>query len=342
MYVVDGQKLAAHGRSIGEALRDIYARELQDVYALSVTRTGGVCVDYYFDGIEELQFQYRCDKDSEVEAFVDAYHHVISNVQAETRCIDERDKHLDCLVHARIYATRELNGLTPLDSRSSDIREHCPHISSGKDEIGEFCFQSMDDIGFYLIVPDAHWFEFAASCGVRTIQLRAKDKPVSEVENMVKRCSEVAVRYGVRFIVNDYWELALKYNAYGIHLGQEDIKTADLCRISSSGIRLGISTHCYHEFARASFYKPSYIALGPIYDTTSKSMQFHAQGLELLKQWVKSSSCPVVAIGGITLANIDDVVRCNAGGVAVISAVTEAADPKDAIRRFLDKCSAGV
>ncbi|WP_080510984.1 thiamine phosphate synthase [Anaplasma marginale] len=70
-------------------------------------------------------------------------------------------------------------------------------------------------------------------------------------------------------------------------MGQEDVQTADLESILKSKMKLGLSTHCYHELARACFIRPSYVALGPVFHTTSKDMRFKPQGLQLLKQWVQ-------------------------------------------------------
>ncbi|MDB1135047.1 thiamine phosphate synthase [Candidatus Anaplasma sp. TIGMIC] len=338
MHVVDGREIKLCEATAHEAVCDLHARLGRDVYVLNVVCKDGVCADYYFDGIEELQFLYRCAAVTDKYTFLQSYDHVKTTVRQATRCMEERDINLDSIVLARERATSILNGVCGRDF-ACYAANNMPRITSKGDNcVVKPGFKGMDNIGFYVIVPDEDWFELVAGCGVRTVQLRAKGRPLAEVERMVEACSLIAEKHGTRLIVNDYWDLAIKYGAYGVHLGQEDMGHADFDLLLRSGIRLGISTHCYHELARANFYGPSYIGFGPIYQTTSKDMRFFAQGVELLRKWVKISECPVVAIGGITLSNVYEVTACRAEGTAVISAVTGSNDPEDTIKRFIDIC----
>lgn len=112
-----------------------------------------------------------------------------------------------------------------------------------------------------------------------------------------------------------------------MHLGQEDINTADIKMIFKAGLRLGISTHSYYEVARAHSLKPSYMACGPIFSTTSKMMPFVPQGLIQLKRWRRTLDYPLVAIGGINLERLPDVLMTNVDGIALISDITETQDP---------------
>ncbi|WP_342352280.1 thiamine phosphate synthase [Candidatus Coxiella mudrowiae] len=75
--------------------------------------------------------------------------------------------------------------------------------------------------------------------------------------------------------MNDYWKLAIEAGVYGVHLGQEDLVTADISAIHAANLRLGISTHSLYELACAHAFPPSYIAFGPIYETTVKTIAFH-------------------------------------------------------------------
>lgn len=120
-----------------------------------------------------------------------------------------------------------------------------------------------------------------------------------------------------------------------MHLGQEDLHNADIDEIYHSGLYLGVSTHCYYEVARAHANNPSYIACGPIYFTHSKEMLFPPQGIEQLKCWRKTLSYPLVAIGGINLERLPDIVKSKVAGISVISAITQARDPNVAIKEFL-------
>ena len=190
-----------------------------------------------------------------------------------------------------------------------------------------------DNIGLYPIVDSLEWLKKLLPLGLSTVQLRIKEY-VSPEE--VKNSILLAKKYNTKLFINDYWEFAIQYNAYGVHLGQEDILRADLKKISASGLRLGISTHCYYEVAHAHTYKPSYMACGPIFSTTSKIMPFTPQGLDKLTLWRKTlSSYPLVAIGGINDERLPSVLQTKVDGVAVISVITKAPDPVVATNNLL-------
>jgi thiamine-phosphate pyrophosphorylase len=194
-------------------------------------------------------------------------------------------------------------------------------------------------IGFYPVVPNARWVQRLLDWGVRTVQLRIKaaDHDAEEIAWEVR--TAVAAGRGVpgaQVFINDHWRLALDHGAYGVHLGQEDLDTADIAALREAGIRLGLSTHTPAELARAKAVRPSYLAIGPIYPTTLKVMPYEPVGLERLKVWAQDAApYPVVAIGGISLALMPGVLACGVDGVAVVSAVTLAADPQEAARQGL-------
>ena len=189
-------------------------------------------------------------------------------------------------------------------------------------------------IGFYPVVPTAAWVERLLGWGVRTIQLRIKtaDHTPAEISAQIIAAIEAGKAVpGAQVFINDHWQLALAANAYGVHLGQEDLDTADIETLRSADIRLGLSTHTPAELARAKAVQPSYLAIGPIYPTTLKVMPYAPVGLEQLAAWAQlAKPCPVVAIGGISLERLPGVMACGVDGVAVVSAVTLAADPQQA------------
>jgi thiamine-phosphate diphosphorylase len=135
--------------------------------------------------------------------------------------------------------------------------------------------------------------------------------------------------------VNDYWQLAIEFNAFGVHLGQEDLGCADLVAVRRAGLKLGISTHSYEEAARAHFYRPSYVALGPIFPTTCKSMRFGPQGVGRIKEWTNLLPYPIVAIGGIGLAQAAGMRKAGAAGIAVISDLENAISRKERIQEWM-------
>lgn len=193
-------------------------------------------------------------------------------------------------------------------------------------------------IGFYPVVPNARWVQRLLDWGVRTVQLRIKAADHEDAEDIAweVRTAIEAGRHvpGAQVFINDHWQLALEHGAYGVHLGQEDLDTADISALREAGLRLGLSTHTPAELARAKAVQPSYLAIGPVYPTTLKVMPYEPVGLERLKLWVKDAApYPAVAIGGISLALMDGVIACGVDGVAVVSAVTLAADPQEAARQ---------
>ena len=192
-------------------------------------------------------------------------------------------------------------------------------------------------IGFYPVVPDADWVKRLLGWGVRTVQLRIKaaDHSAAGIRQAVDASVEAGRAVpGAQVFINDHWRLALAAGAYGVHLGQEDLdalSAADLDVLKRSGVRLGLSTHTPGELARAKAAQPSYLAIGPVYPTTLKVMPYDPVGLDRLKTWAADAApYPVVAIGGISLDRIAGVMACGVNGVAVVSAVTLAADPQEA------------
>lgn len=190
-------------------------------------------------------------------------------------------------------------------------------------------------IGLYPIVSSSQWVLFVAKAGISTVQLRIKDKSELEVEAEIIAAIQIAQQFQCRLFINDYWQLAIKHGAYGVHLGQEDLQTANLLAIQAAGLRLGISTHCFYEVARAHALNPSYIACGPIFATTSKIMPFAPQGLAALTYWRNLLDYPIVAIGGIQQNNIAAVNAIGADGIALISAISTAKNPAAVIAQLL-------
>lgn len=190
-------------------------------------------------------------------------------------------------------------------------------------------------LGLYPIVDSFAWIKRLVNAGVTTLQLRIKDQDNAWIEQQIQLSVELCRQHQVRLFINDYWQLALQYQAYGVHLGQSDLDHVDMDALYQVGIRLGISTHCYYEVARAHTYKPSYIAIGPIFHTDSKPMAFMPQGIEQLKRWCSIlSDYRLVAIGGINNDNLTEVIATNVDGIAVISAITKSEDPEKTVREW--------
>jgi hydroxymethylpyrimidine kinase / phosphomethylpyrimidine kinase / thiamine-phosphate diphosphorylase len=200
-------------------------------------------------------------------------------------------------------------------------------------------------LGFYPVVATADWVERLLTWGVRTVQLRIKTGSIPAAEARAQLAAAISAARevpGAQLFVNDHWREALALGAYGVHLGQEDLDTADLGALRGAGVRLGVSSHTPLEMARAHALQPSYVALGPVYETTLKLMRYDALGLANLRAWTcrYQPRYPVVAIGGISLARAPAVWACGVNGVAVVSAVTQAAQPREAAQAFMDLMTA--
>lgn len=190
-------------------------------------------------------------------------------------------------------------------------------------------------LGLYPVVNRAAWLETLLPAGVTTIQLRVKDLEDEALREEIHAAIAIAQRHRARLFINDHWRLALELGAYGVHLGQEDLAEADLDAIRAAGLRLGISTHCHYEVARAAALRPSYLACGPIYPTTSKIMPWVPHDLAGLHYWRRVLRAhPLVAIGGIDDRRLTAVHATGVDGIAMISAITRAPDPAATAYRF--------
>lgn len=197
-------------------------------------------------------------------------------------------------------------------------------------------------LGLYPVVDNTIWIARLLKAGVRTIQLRIKDQPKAAIEAAIIEAVQLAKHYDARLFINDYWRLAIRYQAYGVHLGQQDLDTADRRAIHQAGLRLGVSTHDEAELERALAIQPSYIALGHIYPTRTKEMPSSPQGLIQLKHHMQRlRTISTVAIGGITIERAPAVMACGVGSIAVVSAITQAPDWHQATRTLLSIAEPG-
>jgi thiamine-phosphate pyrophosphorylase len=190
---------------------------------------------------------------------------------------------------------------------------------------------------FYPVVDSVAWVARLALLGVGTIQLRAKDLNDSEALQTVSDALDIIKGTEAKLVVNDYWRAAIVAGAKHLHLGQEDLAEADLAAIRDAGLTLGLSTHDDAELETALRAKPDYIALGPIFPTTLKSMRFAPQGTPKITEWKKRvGSLPLVAIGGIKLEQAREIFAAGADSIAVVSDVTQNPDPDARVRAWLE------
>jgi thiamine-phosphate pyrophosphorylase len=189
---------------------------------------------------------------------------------------------------------------------------------------------------FYPVVDSLGWVERLTRLGVGTIQLRAKELDDSSALQIVSDALAITKGTSTKLVVNDYWRAAIEAKAKHVHLGQEDLEGADLKAIRDAGLTLGISTHDDEELATALRAKPDYVALGPIFPTTLKSMRFAPQGIAKIAEWKRRiGNIPLVAIGGIKLEQAREIFAAGADSIAVVSDVTQNADPDARVRAWL-------
>lgn len=189
---------------------------------------------------------------------------------------------------------------------------------------------------FYPVVDSLAWVERLTKLGVGTIQLRAKDLNDGDALQIVTDALAITKDTQAKLVVNDYWRAAIVAGAKYLHLGQEDLADADLKAIRDAGLSLGISTHDEQELATALAAKPDYVALGPIFFTTLKSMRFEPQGIPKITEWKKRiGAIPLVAIGGIKFEHAAEIFAAGADSIAVVSDVTQNADPDARVRQWL-------
>lgn len=251
----------------------------------------------------------------------------------------------DALVLAKMATSAALRNAYPAGRGAGPVRPRAdfaqqavnlPALEVPGAPTGPFAPLSDPDLGVYAVVDSPAWVERVLHAGIRCVQLRIKNPQEPTLSAQIGHAVALARAVpGAQLFINDHWELALAHGAYGVHLGQEDLVSAELPRIAQAGVRLGISTHSYWEVARAHGIAPSYIACGPIFPTQAKQMPWIPQGLSNLRYWAGLLSRPVVGIAGIGLANMQEAAAQGVAGAAVISAITAAAEPEAACHQLM-------
>ncbi len=196
---------------------------------------------------------------------------------------------------------------------------------------------------FYPVLDSAAWIRRLVPAGVRLVQLRVKDRSEADTRSEIRTAKAVCDRAGCVLVVNDFWQMAIEEGCDFIHLGQEDLDTADLKAIRRAGMRLGLSTHDPDELDRALAVSPDYVALGPVYPTILKKMKWASQGLGRVSDWKRQvGKVPLVAIGGMSVERAPGVLAAGADIVAVVTDITLNADPDGRTRAWLDVTRATV
>lgn len=184
---------------------------------------------------------------------------------------------------------------------------------------------------------DLLWvLERALEGGVRAVQLREKDLGGRELFVLAEKTKRLCERYQANLFVNDRVDVALGVDADGVHLGGDSLPVRAARELLGAEKLIGVSTHSIDEAREAEQEKADFILFGPVYFTASKAAYGEPQGLGRLKKVVEKISLPVYAIGGVKVENIAEVKETGVRGIALISAVLSASDPRAATRRILE------
>ena len=170
----------------------------------------------------------------------------------------------------------------------------------------------------------------AVAGGVTCVQLREKSCGTREFIEEARALVAVLRDAGVPLIVNDRVDVALAAGAAGVHLGQRDMALADARRLGPAGWIIGISAESVEDAIRAEKEGADYIGVSPVFATPTKTDTAPPLGLEGLRAIRAAVKIPLVAIGGIQMANARDVIRAGADGLAVVSAIASADSPQTA------------
>ena len=179
-----------------------------------------------------------------------------------------------------------------------------------------------------------------AGAGVRLMQYRHKHAPAGEMLKVSKQLASALQPQGITFIVNDRPDVAAMAGTSGVHVGQDDLGVEATRSLVGDKI-IGVSTHNLEQFEKAVGSSADYIAVGPIFATSSKANPDPVVGTELIRQVRGLTDKPIVAIGGIKLENAAEVVAAGADSVAVISDVLCASDQCQRAKEYLDLLDGG-
>jgi thiamine-phosphate pyrophosphorylase len=187
-----------------------------------------------------------------------------------------------------------------------------------------------------LTLPVQDCAQSLAAAGVRLMQYRSKTASARELLHSSQNLASLVASRGVSFVVNDRADVAALAGVSGVHVGQEDLGVEQARELVGPDKWVGVSTNNLEQFQTAAATSADYIAVGPVFATSSKANPDPVVGTEFVRQVRGLTDKPIVAIGGITLENAASVIAAGADSVAVISDILRARDPGERARRYLD------
>lgn len=175
----------------------------------------------------------------------------------------------------------------------------------------------------------------AVEGGVTMVQLREKDIATRDFIALALRLKDVLKPYGVPLIINDRVDVALASGAEGVHIGQSDMPYAIARKLLGPSKIIGLSVENFEHIEEANSLDVDYIGVSPVFATPTKTDTAEPFGLDGLRKAVRMSVHPTVAIGGMNERTAADVMACGTNGIAVVSAIVCAPDPKESSKNLL-------
>jgi thiamine-phosphate pyrophosphorylase len=179
----------------------------------------------------------------------------------------------------------------------------------------------------------------ALAAGVRAIQLRERDLSARDLLRLAQEVHRLATVHQAQLLINDRVDIAMGLDGVGVHLRANSLPVAVARKLLGGQRVIGISTHSVEEVVRAEAEGADYVVLGPIYETPSKTVYGAPLGVRALEEACRRVRVPVVGIGGVTAARVEEIRRTGAFGVAVVTAVLGAVDVERATHELLDAVS---
>ncbi|HZW35522.1 MAG: thiamine phosphate synthase [Deltaproteobacteria bacterium] len=181
--------------------------------------------------------------------------------------------------------------------------------------------------------------EKALEGGVRAVQLREKDLPGRELFRLAERMRRLTEKYGAMLLINDRVDVAMAVGADGVHLGVLSLPPGEARRLLGASSVIGCSTHNAEELRDAESGGADFATFGPVYPTPSKAAYGPPAGVPALAAACRAARIPVFAIGGVGPGNVEETLRTGCFGVAMISGIVAARDPRAAVALLADRIS---
>jgi thiamine-phosphate pyrophosphorylase len=178
--------------------------------------------------------------------------------------------------------------------------------------------------------------EVFLEAGIRFFQVREKRMPDALFYRELLHIKQLCDEAKARFLVNDRIDLSLAVGASGVHLGQNDLPVPVARRLLGKDAIIGVSTHNREEFCTAQENEVDYVAIGPIFGTSTKKSEYPPLGIPAVRTLAQQRRRPMVAIGGIRLEEAIELWEAGVDSVAVVSDIATAAEPRKRIQSYFE------